>query len=346
MTGSTGLTTRPAPSARSELLRGPALVRALGVELSARALEWEVPLTARTAWLMATMTGRRDIQPWGVLLRGHDGRARAMMVLADEADEAGRLRTTLLGTDLVHRGAVLADDVAAAYDLGACVATALLSRPHLGAVRLGPLPVADPKVAALATGMGIVELVDEDPIPVVQRRGTLATEYLPPGTRRTLRKAANRLRTDGLPATFDIITDPPTIRGWLPELLQHHQARDHAHGRASAVDEPAGAALWLDRVEALLSEGLELATLSIDGRLAAYVLGVVDGTVFRLLDGRFIDGWARYAPGRMLETAALQRVLDDPTLTQLDWMTAIAPETLLTQNCAEPVVTLRLRNVP
>jgi hypothetical protein len=139
------------------------------------------------------------------------------------------------------------------------------------------------------------------------------------------------------------VTDQATIRGWLPELARHHQARDHAHGRGSAVDDPTGAALWHRRVEALLDLGLEMARLTIDGQLAAYVLGVHDRTTYRLLDGRFVSAWGRYAPGRLLETAVLQRVLDTPTLDQLDWMTAVAPETLLAHTATSPMVALTLR---
>ena len=75
---------------------------------------------------------------------------------------------------------------------------------------------------------------------------------------------------------------------------------------------------------------------------AAYVLGIVDGPVYRLLEGRFDTGWARYSPGRLLEAAVVQRMLDDPALTTLDWMTSVASEALLATNDADPMVVLRM----
>jgi hypothetical protein len=39
----------------------------------------------------------------------------------------------------------------------------------------------------------------------------------------------------------------------------------------------------------------------------------------------------------------LQRMIDDPSKTTLDWMTSIAPESLLVANHVERVVTLRSR---
>jgi hypothetical protein len=87
---------------------------------------------------------------------------------------------------------------------------------------------------------------------------------------------------------------------------------------------------------------LELATLNIGESLAAYVLGVIDGDAYRLLEGRFGTEWARYSPGRLLEAAVVQRMLDDPSLATLDWMTSVASETLLATNASDPMVVVRM----
>ena len=87
---------------------------------------------------------------------------------------------------------------------------------------------------------------------------------------------------------------------------------------------------------------LELAILDIDGELAAYTLGVVDGPVYRLLEGRFVTDWARYSPGRLLEVAVVERVLGDDALTTFDWMTAVASESLLGRNDADHMVLVQL----
>jgi hypothetical protein len=61
-----------------------------------------------------------------------------------------------------------------------------------------------------------------------------------------------------------------------------------------------------------------------------------------LLEGRFVTDWARYSPGRLLEVAVVERVLDDDLLTTFDWMTAVAPESLLGRNDADPMVLVQL----
>ena len=59
-------------------------------------------------------------------------------------------------------------------------------------------------------------------------------------------------------------------------------------------------------------------------------------------EGRFVTGWARYSPGRLLEIAVVERVLADETLTTFDWMTAVAPESLLGHNDSDPMVLVQL----
>jgi hypothetical protein len=86
---------------------------------------------------------------------------------------------------------------------------------------------------------------------------------------------------------------------------------------------------------------LEVSTCYIDGSVAAHVVGLRDHTSYRVLEGHFATAWARYAPGRLLETAVIQRMLDDPAMTVLDWMTSLAPDSLVAQNDVQQVVVLR-----
>ena len=160
--------------------------------------------------------------------------------------------------------------------------------------------------------------------------------------RRNVRKANNRLATDG--RTFDVRFS----RGYddltrlLPSIESCHRDRDHDRGHPSDLDDPLALATWRRRLRALASEGLlEVSTGYIDGHVSAHVVGIRDRTFYRVLEGHFATAWARYAPGRLLETAVLQRMLDEPAMTELDWMTSLAPDSLLAQNGAQQVVVLR-----
>ena len=80
---------------------------------------------------------------------------------------------------------------------------------------------------------------------------------------------------------------------------------------------------------------IEIATLRLDGELAAYAVAILDGDTYRIYDGRMSTDWQHYSPGRLVEAAALSRALSDQRFAVLDWMSGIAAEKLLTTNFAE-----------
>jgi hypothetical protein len=167
--------------------------------------------------------------------------------------------------------------------------------------------------------------------------------HLSHGMRRTLRKSHNRMATDGVVSEITTTRDEDDIIARLPEIAAVSRDRDHAGGRTSLLDEEAGLRRWIARLTGLARLcHLELSTLTLNGEPAAYVLGVEDGDAYRLLEGRFVMAWKRYAPGRLLEAHVLQRVLSRPDLHELDWMTSAAPDTLLAANAAAHVVTAHI----
>jgi hypothetical protein len=166
--------------------------------------------------------------------------------------------------------------------------------------------------------------------------------YLSHGMARTVRKARNRLVADGRRPVFEFTRRPDRVAAWMPSMERAYRGRDREHGLACSLDTPLGLAQWRERIRHLLDERcLELATLTVDGELAAYVLGVRDGEAYGVLEGHFETAWARYSPGRLLEAAMLGRAVADPGIERFDWLTAVAPHSLLAANTAQTVVTLR-----
>jgi hypothetical protein len=274
------------------------------------------------------------------LARDESGSPVGAVVLLDHVQDPRAVLTTLAGTDGGHRGSILARDAVVAHALGDAVRRALDVQSNPSTVVLGPLPADCPIVHAFATGLAGSRQDPAAPIPVIRRdAGTDPDSYLAHGMRRALRKATNRLNADGRNAAIRFTSNADEILGMLPQLEQVHRHRDHVHGRISDLDDAVRHTAWRHRVRNLTDIGaLELAMLEIDGELAAYTLGVVDGSVYRLLEGRFVTEWARYSPGRLLEVAVVERVLADEELETFDWMTAIAPESLLGQNAEDPMV--------
>jgi hypothetical protein len=80
---------------------------------------------------------------------------------------------------------------------------------------------------------------------------------------------------------------------------------------------------------------LEVATLRLDGHLAAYVVALADSPAYRVFDGRFAPKWRPYSPGRRLEVAVMEHARRR-SFPELDWMSSVAPEKLVASTQADP----------
>jgi hypothetical protein len=326
-----------------DVVEGEQAVAEIRQRLDDLALSVGAPITARCPWLMARIGSDPAVRPWAVLLSGRDGQLRAAAVLLDVPAEEGWL-TELAGGGDGHRAALLARDDHAGELLVRTLGELLVSRSSDSEICLGPLPLDEmtQRLVAVLPSTAVIEA--PRPIPVVRRaESTQAGGYLTHGLRRTLRKACNRMAADGVSAEITFIYDPRSILELAPLMAAAHQRRDHDHGLASYLDTEAGSRLWHGRLRRLAEAGdVELAVLHLDGALAAYVIGLVDPPAYRVLEGRFVTEWARYSPGRVLESTVLQRFLDDGSYDVLDWMTGVAPDSLLAANDEEPRITVRL----
>jgi len=294
--------------------------------------------TGTWRWIQASFDEvSTDRRPWLVTVGTADA-LDAVAVLVD--DDSGSVRRTFLaGTEERHRGCLTARDDDSAALLGIALADALMDGVReftIGPVRPGP--AVDALLARIPVGV----LVEEVAVPLVRLD---QPHGMSRGTERTLRKAANRLAADGVEARVDVVDAASEILMMLPTLESIFRDRDHASGRTSALDDPARRRLWQRRVRAAAATGsLRLATLWLDDELAAFVLAIDDRPTLRILDGRYVGRWARYAPGRILEAAVLEAAAGRPAYDVFDWMTDIAPETLLAANDVEHLVVVRGRS--
>jgi hypothetical protein len=297
------------------------------------------PVTSRWPWLSASLTKPSPTeQPWMVSVTAGDTLVAAALLL-DETSGAVR-RTKLAGTAEDHRGGLLAIDASSASRLGTALADALMA--EFREFSVGPVSQG-PTVAALLERLPVGVVVDQVSVPVVHADPDIPVG-MSHGIARTLRKSANRMAADGVCPEITVTSCGREITAMLPLLESISRDRDLAGGRCSPLDDRARRRLWQRRVLALAGAGvLRLAVLRLDGQLAAYVLGIEDGSSYRVLEGRYVSRWARYAPGRVLEAAVLDQVVASEDLMTLDWMTGVAPETLLAANDVDPLVVIRGR---
>lgn len=312
-------------------------------ELEALAQRCGAAVSARSTWMLSSEPTAN--QPWAVLVRDPAGFLRAAVVLVETGGTNGMSHiVTFAGSDLGHRGALLADDRLWARRLGIALSRTLPGRVRGWAVELGPIDADSPSIGGFVAGFPQLDAVEVAPIPMIRREPGLdeAADYLTPAMRRTLRKATNRLETDGRTFELRFTRGYSDICALLPALEECHRSRDHDRDRPSELDDDEARATWRNRLTNLALDGLlDVATAHVDGKLAAHVVGIRDGAIYRVLEGHFVTAWGRYAPGRLLETAVVQRMLNDSDMTALDWMTSVAPESLLATNAAAPMIMLR-----
>ena len=299
------------------------------------------PITGRWAWLSAAVE-QEAVQSSACFVAA-DGDLRAAAVFVHDVDRAGVRHVRLASGGDGHRAFFLAIDEAAAVALGVTLADLLMATDGPIRVELGPLPARDPSLESLLRSLpGTAEVAcRHDVVPVVRAHGTDLDDHLSHGMRRTLRKSNNRLATDRVHVEFTVTTDADEIIARLPEIAAVSRDRDHAGGRSSLLDDEIGMRRWSQRLVGLARLcHLELSTLLLNGEPAAYVLGVEDNGAYRVLEGRYVTTWKRYAPGRLLEAHVLDRVLGRRDLHELDWMTSAAPDTLLATDAGVDVVTV------
>jgi hypothetical protein len=327
---------------RLDIRRGAAVLGLLDSELDALADRCQAPSTARPAWLRASVQAVPREATWSVAVRDADHTLRAALVVHQDV-HADHTVVRLAGCTSGHCSAMLADSPEAAALLGYGFGRAVQESTRPVWTALGPVPDRTPWLSDFVGTLPGGELVGLDGVPAVRRTDlTAAPDYLGASLQRTLRKAANRAATDGAELAVAFTRDEREIAALLPALEQLHRDRDHDRGRPSELDDPSALAIWRGRIAGLAAAGrLEVATLRVDGALAAQVVGIVDPGAYRVLEGLLATRLSRYSPGRVLETAVLQRVLDDPSFELLDWMTGVASEALLTTNHLQPVSVVR-----
>ncbi|MDP9219173.1 MAG: GNAT family N-acetyltransferase [Actinomycetota bacterium] len=271
---------------RLEIVRGAELSALLADELDQLADRCDAPAMARSSWLAATVIGVPTGPAWAVAVRDGHRVLRAAVVLLDEI-RADRTVVTLAGCATGHSSAVLADSPEAAALLGYGFARALQQRPSPVWAVLGPVRQ---DAAWLAEFVGTIpggEVVIAEAVPVVRRAtSSCASDYLSASVQRSLRKAANRARTDGASVTISFTRDSQQVASLLPTLEQMHRDRDHDQGRRSELDDPIGRQIWRSRLEGLAGEEmLEVGLLCIGDSPAAQVIGIVEPKTYRVLEG-------------------------------------------------------------
>jgi CelD/BcsL family acetyltransferase involved in cellulose biosynthesis len=292
-----------------------------------------VPVMARTRWMETWADVYDEWTPMTVLVRERStGQVEAAALLAR--------RDTDDGTEVVAmgHGTVACTRFPSRSERASKLLTKgikdELNQIAKWTLQFQQLPEGDAVAKLLAQQLPNAEMAPDLWVPqVIFGDDPNLNDHLSRNMRRQIRKAWNRLESDGRVVEMNVARSEFEIIELLPRLEQIHVERDHDTGRESDLDDPKVGELWRRLVLAHGASGqIEISSMVIDGEIAGFVIGIIDDEAYRVFDGHFNSQFQRYSPGRIIESAVLERAMVDARFDGLDWMAGVAAEKILTSN--------------
>jgi GNAT acetyltransferase-like protein len=306
------------------------------------------PVTSRLSWWRAAVDADPRATPMVFKHAAAGGAVDAAALLMVRTDEAGTLWLTNARPRSDDAWEITARSPRALRELAAEMAEEIGALEHPWRLELTGLRDGDATLDALSQCLPQARLLPANSVPKVSFRGSESVSRLLRGSVRDgLARSARRIARDGLREEISFERRVGPLLEMRAGIEAAHRARDHDAGRVSELDDEPGRRFWRSAYDYHAERGeLEVATLCLDGQLAAYVIAFVDAPVYRVFDGRHASAYGKYSPGRRLETAALDRAFRDPSLREVDWMSSVAPETLIATTGSELRWTLVAASCP
>jgi diguanylate cyclase len=316
-----------------EVINSMTGMRKVVAEIGGLHADLGVPVMARFRWMETWAEVYDEWQPMTVLVRERaSGQIQAAALLARRSgDDSVEVVSMGHGTVACTRFASRSERASKLLTKGIKDELAKIGRWTL---QFQQLPEGDAVAKLLAQQLTNAEMAPDLWVPQVMFGGEpKIDELLSRNMRRQIKKAWNRLETDGHKVEMNIARTEYEVLQLLPALEAIHVDRDHSTGRTSDLDDPKVSELWRRLILAHAAAGqIEISSMLIDGDIAGFVIGLIDDDAYRVFDGHFNSEYHRYSPGRIIESAVLERVMVDARFDSLDWMAGVAAEKILTSN--------------
>ncbi len=326
-----------------EVFRGIREVEPVLDALDAFHREIGAPITARWPWLSSWFNLHPDAELRLMIVRTSESTTINAAAIVAVTQAGTRTRVFTIAEQSATVASLFARDELSADRLAAGLADFVLELSGGWELDIQQVHSKNPIAEALDRYMPSLKTESALAIPTVRfAPGMQSADLLSKNMRKQLRRGAARLNGEcpGWHIRFVSATDE--IMTLLPAIEATHIDRDHQRRNESDLDNALTRRFWQETIVAHSYTGeLELATLMVNDTVAAYVLSFVDGSAYRVFDGRMNSTYAKYSPGRILEAATLDRALKDTRFEVFDWMTGVAPETILAVNDWEPRLVLR-----
>ncbi len=321
----------------THVLNGLTEIRAVSRDIDALNKELGLPVMASWPWLQAWCESFQNWSPMMVELRSAETGQLAGYSLLGRMGRAQGTALVAMGHGSSLFGCLPARDDAAANALALSIASTLNDLPGAWSLELEQVPDLDPTLLKLASELEHAQLLPELRVPrVVFSTAHGVDEVLTKNMRKQIRRAKAKIAGDGLTMAIAFDRGEAIAPDLIDEVEALHVSRDRNARRNSDLDRPSERSFWRKVVEASHDQWeVEIASLRLNGDLAAYVVAILDGNTYRVYDGRMNSEFPNYSPGRLIEAAALDRAMTDKRFAVLDWMSGVAAEKLLTTNIAE-----------
>ena len=328
---------------KAEVLRGMRHVESILPDLAEFHKEVGAPITARWSWLSSWFQLHPDSDVQCLLVRAPSGEIDGAALFARQ--RLGQsLRIFTLDNQMANVASVFARNATAANTLARGIADLALNTNDPWTLTINQVAGTNPVTDALKRHFPAMTIEQQLSVPqVLLTPGVRIENLLTRNMRKQLRRGRARLDSQAKNWSVDFHRATDEIMALLPEIEAVHISRDHDRRNQSDLDDALERRFWQETVVThTYTDELELGTLTINDTIAAYVISLIDGPNYRVLDGRMKSEFAEYSPGRILETAILERVISDTTFSIFDWMTGVAPETILAANHWQQRCTVRV----
>lgn len=316
----------PLDDRRVATLEGAGVLARLGTPLDDLLESTGAPVTARRPWLEAWIRCHPGYQPVALVVGDARRRLEAAALLARRR-RFGIDEHVALGHGPSDHARLPARTPEAAAELAAALVRHLASGRRAWRLVVRHLPCADPVAERVACAIGNAELVAGDAAPALRfgpdrsLRACVSRNH-----HQQVRRMANRLARDGLEPSIEHLRQEPAIRAALPELEEVCRRRDFALRGHSRLEQSGSLRFFREVILCHAARGeVELTSVRLRGRLAAYTLCFLDRGVRRMWSCRLAPEFARYGVGRLANDAALRLALADPGCAAFDWMRGEEP---------------------
>jgi hypothetical protein len=325
--GPTEATVAASPRALRHVVRdGPRLMETLGEAFDDLALACGAPITARRPWLECWLRTHPEYHPVAVVVEDHRNELRATALFGVRRRRWGA-EVLGLGHGSCDQARLYVRDENAGHVLATGVGHWLRRLTGQWRLTLAQLPAGDAVTAALQAVLPYSAIRPAVGSPVVvfgeDRR---PSSYISANSRGQANNKWNRLVRNGHDPAIELLCDPDPIAKVLPRVVAIATVRqEELTGRPKLASAERAAFFQAVALEHARRGEAEVLLLRIKGEIAAYTITFLDHGVARMWSGHYDPRWSEYSPGHILSRKLIERCLETPSITELDWMLGMEP---------------------